>query len=245
MARVRMLSPAFFKNEDLASLPFEARLLFAGLWGLADREGRLEDRPRRIAVDVFPYDHQLDVDSLLTKLHDAGFIERYVVDGARYLQIVTFLKHQRPHMREAASVIPPAPTKADPAHCLGSAEASPGSPVSVTGNSTCNSDGFCIGDDPVIDPDPESETVSRANGIKPQSPQPAKSQSFKFKGGLYREREIRDLAQSVIQQHGDEPAEQIVDTLQYLARNTKLGEIKRAEATDALKRAFASRQGVA
>jgi len=29
--RARNLKPGFFKNEELADLPFEARLLFAGL----------------------------------------------------------------------------------------------------------------------------------------------------------------------------------------------------------------------
>ena len=43
--RTRLLKPGFFMNEELARLPVRARLLFAGLWCLADREGRLEDRP--------------------------------------------------------------------------------------------------------------------------------------------------------------------------------------------------------
>lgn len=39
MARARNIKPSFFKNEDLADLnPFD-RLLFIGLWCLADREG--------------------------------------------------------------------------------------------------------------------------------------------------------------------------------------------------------------
>jgi len=46
MARIRSLKPDFFKDEDLAVLPFEARLLFEGLWCYADKEGRLEDRPK-------------------------------------------------------------------------------------------------------------------------------------------------------------------------------------------------------
>jgi hypothetical protein len=241
-----MLSPGFFKNEELASLPFEGRLLFAGLWGLADRQGRLEDRPRRIAVDVFPYDKELDVDGLLTRLHDAGFITRYVVDGARYIEIVNFLKHQRPHLREAGSVIPPAPTQAVPRHNLGSAEASPGSPVSVTGNS--NSDGSCIGDDPVIDPDPERETVSRErDGRSGNVPQLSRAATTgRFKERAFRERAIRDLATAVIEAHASEPPDVLLDTLMYLARTKpNIGTLSRAEATTALEAAFASRRGAA
>src|SRR5262245_4448792 len=61
MARARLLKPGFFTNEDLVELPPAARLLFAGLWTLADREGRLEDRPKRIKLAVLPYD-DVDVD---------------------------------------------------------------------------------------------------------------------------------------------------------------------------------------
>jgi hypothetical protein len=32
------------------------RLLFTGLWCLADREGRLEDRPAEIKAEIFSYD---------------------------------------------------------------------------------------------------------------------------------------------------------------------------------------------
>lgn len=110
--RARTLKPGFFKNEQLAELPMAARLLFAGLWCLADREGRLEDRPRRIKAELFPYD-DLDVEPLLQALADHGFIIRYAVDGARYIQVTNFTKHQSPHPREAASEIPPPPAHSD------------------------------------------------------------------------------------------------------------------------------------
>ncbi len=50
--RARGIKPAFFKNEELAELGTVAQLLFIGLWCLADREGRLEDRPKRIGAEV-------------------------------------------------------------------------------------------------------------------------------------------------------------------------------------------------
>ena len=106
MARARLLKPGFFQNDELAELPMEARLLFIGLWGLADREGRLNDRPKRIGVAVFPYD-SLDVEPLLAALHESGFIGRYAAEGKRYIQVVNFLTHQKPHYREPESMIPP------------------------------------------------------------------------------------------------------------------------------------------
>ena len=61
--RARNLKPGYFKNEGLADLPPLARILFAGLWGMADREGRLEDRPKRIKAEILPYDN-CDTDKL-------------------------------------------------------------------------------------------------------------------------------------------------------------------------------------
>lgn len=108
--RLRTLKYEFFLNETLATLPALVRILFEGLWCIADREGRLEDRPIRIKAEVLPYD-ECDVDEYLNMLantHDEGhpFIHRYEVDGKRYIEIVNFLKHQNPHIREAASLIP-------------------------------------------------------------------------------------------------------------------------------------------
>jgi len=105
MARSRTLRPGFFSNEDLASLEPLARILFEALWCLSDREGRLEDRPRRIKTEALPYD-DCDVDALLQNLHDAGFICRYETEGARYIEVPNFRRHQRPHPKEAKSVIP-------------------------------------------------------------------------------------------------------------------------------------------
>lgn len=103
--RARNLKPGFFKNEALAECSPLARLLFAGLWCLADREGRLEDRPKRIRAELLPYDDG-SVEDLLSELHEAGFILRYAAAGGRFIQVVNFGKHQNPHCKEQASTIP-------------------------------------------------------------------------------------------------------------------------------------------
>lgn len=104
MARSRLLKPGFFQNEELADIPFAGRLLFQGLWLLADREGRLEDRPRRIKAEILPYD-DVDAEGLLTALADHEFIIRYEHGGQRFIQVVAFTKHQSPHINEAPSTI--------------------------------------------------------------------------------------------------------------------------------------------
>lgn len=105
MARARNIKPGFFRNAQLVELGFDRRLLFAGLWTLADREGRLEDRPKQIKMDIFPADN-VDVDKALNDLARAELIQRYESGGKRYIQIVTFLKHQNPHHKEPPSTIP-------------------------------------------------------------------------------------------------------------------------------------------
>ena len=105
MARARSLKPGFFRNADLVELPMEARLLFAGLWILADREGRLEDRPKQIKMDIFPAD-SLDCDVLIGMLAATNMVIRYQAGGKRYLQVTNFAKHQNPHRDEKPSNIP-------------------------------------------------------------------------------------------------------------------------------------------
>lgn len=109
MARTRNIKPGFFKDEELVDLGFAAMILFAGLWTLADRDGRLEDRPRMIKAEVFPYTN-INVEKLLCALHEHQFIIRYEVNGVKYIQVRTWKKHQNPNIKECASVIP-APTE--------------------------------------------------------------------------------------------------------------------------------------
>ena len=105
MGRTRSIRPGFFLNEKLAEVEPLGRLLFAGLWTIADKRGRLEDRPRRIKAELLPYD-DCDIDDLLNQLSTGGFIHRYIVNGERYIEIVNFEKHQHCPGSEAESTIP-------------------------------------------------------------------------------------------------------------------------------------------
>lgn len=87
-------------------LDFATRLLFAGLWTIADKAGRLEDRPKKIKINVFPADN-VEIDTMLQALHDLKFITRYSVAGVAYIQVNNWTKHQNPHHTEKESVIPP------------------------------------------------------------------------------------------------------------------------------------------
>lgn len=111
--RARNIKPGLFKNEVLGAADPLLTILFEGLWCLADREGRLEDRPLRIKAEVFPYRDSLDIHRCLTDLERMSFIQRYEaelpgeqVHKVKVIQVINFLKHQSPHHTEKKSTLP-------------------------------------------------------------------------------------------------------------------------------------------
>lgn len=123
MARSRNIKPGFFTNDVLGELPALTRLLFAGIWTICDRDGRLEDRPKKIRAEVLPYD-QCDPEQMLQQLHDSGFIRRYTAAGKALIQVLAWAEHQNPHMKEAASTLP-APEEHQTSTVLAPDEAQP------------------------------------------------------------------------------------------------------------------------
>ena len=107
MARARNIKPAFFENESLGELSALTRLFFIGMWTLADFKGCLEYRPKRLKIQLLPYD-DCNIDVLVKSLEDSGFIQIYSVQGQQYIKVVNFQKHQNPHKneRESGSDIP-------------------------------------------------------------------------------------------------------------------------------------------
>lgn len=151
MARARNIKPAFFSNEDLAELPFESRLLFIGLWTLADKAGRLEDRPKKIKFQLFPGD-DLCMEALLESLAVGGFIIRYEVEGRGYIQVTNFLKHQNPHHKEQESELP-GPEKGSEIKRQSMDDPSTAMDESSTDQASPNEDGSCPPDSLNLIPD--------------------------------------------------------------------------------------------
>lgn len=110
--RARNIKPSFFKNEFIGELPFEARILFIGLWLMADKDGFIEYRPKRIKAEIFPYDN-MDSRKIM-KLLDLSckgnpldsVLKTWFENGIpRFIEIVNFKKHQSPHKNEKSSEI--------------------------------------------------------------------------------------------------------------------------------------------
>lgn len=109
MARIRTIKPEFFRHEELYAAEIQSRLplrvAFAGLFTVADREGRFKWKPTQIKFDVLPYD-DLDFAHVLNALAAYGFIVKYEVDGKTYGAIPSFKDHQVINNKEAKSLIP-------------------------------------------------------------------------------------------------------------------------------------------
>lgn len=170
MPRARNLKPSLFKNELLGEADPLLTLLFEGLWTLADREGRLEDRPKRIKAEIFPYRELPDFNGYLTELERMGFICRYVVAGEGYIEVINFTKHQSPHKTEKASELPKNPGKS------GGCDVTENAPLnneSYTVKESLTPDSLLLTPDSSVN---ESPTVPVAQA-KPEKPKPTKRKS--------------------------------------------------------------------
>lgn len=115
MARIRTIKPEFFTSEDICALPPLTRLLYISLWCEADKDGRLEWKPRTWKLRYFPAD-DIDIDAAAAGLLASGLIVQY---GEGLAYIPTFAKHQHINPRESASTLP------DPKDFLRVSDASP------------------------------------------------------------------------------------------------------------------------
>ena len=138
--------------------------MYFGLSTIADRAGRLEDRPRRIKAEVLPHD-ACDTESLLAQLHKHGLILRYTVDGSSFIEICDWEKNQSPHLKEPVSTIP-TPEKTGPG--TGSEQVLSGSSTELAPDKqqTNTAPAALIPDSPFLIPD------SRV-GAAPAAPPPA------------------------------------------------------------------------
>jgi hypothetical protein len=105
MARIRTVKPEFFTSEDIVALSPLARLFFQACWCEADREGRMEWKPRTMKLRYFPAD-ECDIEAIANEVTSRGLVVPYAVDGKQYADIPSFTKHQNVNPRETQSKIP-------------------------------------------------------------------------------------------------------------------------------------------
>lgn len=86
MARMRMIHPQFWVDENMLELPFEARLFYIGTWNFADDYGNLPNSPRRLKMQIFPAD-LIDVEPMIADLVRVGCLQPYEADGQSCLHV--------------------------------------------------------------------------------------------------------------------------------------------------------------
>lgn len=100
MARIRSIKPDFWDSEDTATLSPLAALTYAGLWNLADDEGRGRFGSTLIhgrLHSVRPGVTQPKTKAALDELKERKLIITYTAsDGTALYYIPTFKKHQKP-----------------------------------------------------------------------------------------------------------------------------------------------------
>jgi hypothetical protein len=109
MGRIRSIKPDFFRHEELYQSEHESglplRVAFAGLFTVADREGRFKWKPKTLKMDILPWD-EVDFGAVLLSLRSYGFVKHYKVDGKEYGWIPTFKDHQVINNKEGKSTLP-------------------------------------------------------------------------------------------------------------------------------------------
>ncbi len=117
MASRRMIDPAFWQSETVASFSFFQRLFFTGLFSNADDQGRLKAHPVLLRSLVFPYDDfpASEIEDAIEAFSESGSIIAYIIDGVAYLQLTNWWRWQ--HQGWAwPSKLPPPPDWTDRHH---------------------------------------------------------------------------------------------------------------------------------
>ncbi len=109
MPRIRTVKPELFKHETLfeaemtSNLPL--RLAFIGLSICCDRKNCFKWRPRRLKLDILPYD-DIDIVAILEQLVQHGFVKKYEYQGEWYGYIPpSWTKPQQINNSEVTNVL--------------------------------------------------------------------------------------------------------------------------------------------
>ena len=98
MARKRMIDPSIWINEDFGSLSILAKLVFIGLFSIADDEGRGKASPAYIKAVLFPYNDDLriaDVEKTLSEISSKMSVIFYSCDENMYYTLTSWNMWQK------------------------------------------------------------------------------------------------------------------------------------------------------
>jgi hypothetical protein len=106
--------PEICEDETLAEVSAYADRTFVRIWTHMDDEGRVVDDARLLKAKLYPLHDSMTAERVekdLCELAQAGLLQRYVVDGKRYLQAKpkAWARWQNPRRRVASKLPPPPP----------------------------------------------------------------------------------------------------------------------------------------
>lgn len=102
MARKRMIDPNIWQSEDFGKLSTLAKIVFIGLFSLADDEGRGRCNPVYLKSTLFPYEENIrsaDIDKTLSEISSNMSVVLYSYNGSSYYSLLSwdiFQKIDRP-----------------------------------------------------------------------------------------------------------------------------------------------------
>lgn len=102
MARKRMIDPSIWQSEDFGKLSNLAKIVFIGLFSLADDEGRGRANPMYLKSNLFPYNEDMrsaDIEKALLEISSNMSVIFYSCDGSSYYSLLswyTFQKMEKP-----------------------------------------------------------------------------------------------------------------------------------------------------
>lgn len=98
MARKRMIDPNIWQSEDFSKLSTLGKLVFIGLFSLADDEGRGRSNPVYLKSTLFPYEESIrsaDIDKTLSEISSNMSVIFYSCDGSSYYSLYNWKSWQK------------------------------------------------------------------------------------------------------------------------------------------------------
>lgn len=98
MARKRMIDPNIWQSEDFGKLSLLAKMVFIGLFSLADDEGRGRANPVYLKSTLFPYEESMrsaDITKTLFEISSNMSVIFYSYDGSDYYSLYNWNEWQK------------------------------------------------------------------------------------------------------------------------------------------------------
>jgi hypothetical protein len=101
--RLRVVQPAFWDDERIGELSWDARLLLVGMWSYVRDEGVGKDQLGQVIGTLFPCDSDKDhegtrlrVSAAMDELCAVGLIVRFEANGVKYVEVADWPDWQKP-----------------------------------------------------------------------------------------------------------------------------------------------------